>query len=107
MIKLTKNAINKITEFAADENLPLSIRIKILGQSCSGLGFEIEFDENITDLDEKIEQDGITVIVDQLSMCYIDDVVIDYVEGVFGNGFKFSGGIKYKSCRCESGIGFL
>lgn len=100
MIELTQKAVEKLKEFAEAEGVPLSLRISVKGGSCAGFVNEIEFNEVATDNDEVIEQDGIKLLVDQLSLQYLDGTIIDYKELEFGGGFSFNSPLSTGSCGC-------
>lgn len=106
MITLTEKAVKRIIEFAQEEGVPASIRLKINGQGCSGFVQDIQFDEIQTENDEVFEQDGVKILVDMLSIQYLDGSTIDYVEGEFSSGFKFNNPNVKNTCGCGSSISF-
>lgn len=102
MIQFTEIAVNKLKEFAAAEELPLIVRLKVLGGGCSGFTFDMCFESKINEADEIIEQDGVKAIVDPLSYQYLEEVVIDFVDGLMGAGFKFLNPKAKGTCGCGS-----
>lgn len=104
MITITKEAIERIKTFAKDEGIDHhNVRVRILGGGCGGLQYDMYYDDlPPTDLDEIFEQDGITIIVDCLSLTYMrGEITLDYIESEFGSGFKFiSNDDSLKSCGC-------
>jgi iron-sulfur cluster insertion protein len=100
MITLTDKAVAKLKEFAEDEGLKHSIRVKVVGGACAGLKNDLMFEENTLDTDEVFEDKGIKIIVDMLSIQYVDGSIIDYVEGVFESGFTFKNPNMKSSCGC-------
>lgn len=89
MIIITDKAQQKLKEFAEAEGLPTTVRLKVLGGGCAGFQNDMLFDDYIGEMDEVFEIDEIKVIVDSISLQYLEDTTIDYLEGQFQSGFKF------------------
>jgi iron-sulfur cluster insertion protein len=106
MIQLTEKAITKIKEIAESEGLQLSIRVKVKGGSCAGFVNDMEFDEITTDLDEIFEQDGIKVIIDPMSLQYLEGAVVDYIESEFQAGFTIKSPQEKGSCGCGKSVSY-
>ena len=103
MITITDKAIEKVKSFSADEGIGHnSIRVKVKGGGCAGFSYDIEFDDTSTDMDEVFEFDGVKIIIDPMSNQYLDGSEIDYVDGLFGAGFKFNNPNVTGSCGCGS-----
>jgi iron-sulfur cluster insertion protein len=109
MISLTEKAALKIKEIADGEGIPLIIRMKVVGGGCVGMSNDLQFDEeqNISDIDEVfIDQTTIKIVVDQVSLQYLDATVLDYLDGQFESGFKFLNPNVKSSCGCGKSVGF-
>jgi iron-sulfur cluster assembly protein len=106
MIILTDKAIKKIKEIADSEGLITSIRVKCLGSGCSGVVRDIHFEEQIMELDELSDQDGIKIIIDPFSSALLDETIVEYVEEEFGGGFRFSSHNVKSSCGCGKSVGY-
>jgi iron-sulfur cluster assembly accessory protein len=104
MITLTPEAVIKVKEIGEAEGLPLSIRAQVRGGSCAGFVNDMCFDEIINDLDEVIEQDGIKIIVDQMSLQYLEGTTIDYSELEFSTGFVFRSDNIKATCGCRKSV---
>lgn len=103
MISLTDKAVLKLKEMSeADGVGHLTIRLKVLGGGCAGFSYDMCFESVTADLDEVVEQDGIKVVVDPMSYQYLDEVTIDFVDGLMGAGFKFINPKAKGSCGCGS-----
>ncbi|SRR5258708_24619353 len=106
MITLTEKAVIKIKEIAEEDGLDLAIRIKAIGGGCSGIKFDMEFDNSPKELDDVLESGGIKIIVDTISFQYVDGITIDYISSNFIQGFKFIGGEIKSTCGCGSSYSF-
>jgi iron-sulfur cluster assembly protein len=76
------------------------LRVGVQGGGCSGLMYQLAFDDQIGSLDKVFDVNGIPVVVDLKSALYLRGVVIDYVSAMVGGGFKFSNPNASKSCGC-------
>jgi iron-sulfur cluster insertion protein len=103
MITLTEKASDKVKEIQAAEGLQgQGLRLRVIGGGCSGFSYDLFFDDEITDMDEKFETRGIPVYIDQMSLTYLEGTEIDYVEGLYGAGFKFNNPVAKSTCGCGS-----
>jgi iron-sulfur cluster insertion protein len=102
-IVLTDKAVAKLKEFSVAEEIGhLCIRVKCVGGGCAGLQRDMFFDDFVGEMDEVVEQDGIKVIVDQLSAQYFENTTLDYVEREWTSGFMFSDPTIKTTCGCGS-----
>lgn len=106
MIYLTEKATAKIKEFADAEGIKPSVRVRISSGGCAGFSYGLDFEEIAAETDEIIVQDGIQMIIDQMSFHYLEDTMIDYLESEFGEGFKFSSGSIKSTCGCGKSVSF-
>lgn len=103
MIALTDIAANKVKEIAAAEGLEgQGLRVQVKGGGCSGFQYDLYFDETASDMDQVVESNGIQIFIDPLSLQYLEDTQIDYVEGLHGAGFKFENPNVKGTCGCGS-----
>jgi iron-sulfur cluster insertion protein len=101
MVTLTENAATKIKEIAEGEGVPASIRAKVRGGECAGFTYELDFDAQEKELDEVFGTHGVAVLVDPMSLQYLDGTVIDYEENKLGSsGFRFNNPSSTGSCGC-------
>ena len=107
MITLTERAVIKIKEIAESEGIAsLTIRVSVKGGGCSGMTHDMEFSDQVSELDEIIEIDDIKVIIDPLSFQYLENASIDYLESPFGGGFKFNNPAVKATCGCGQSYSF-
>jgi len=103
-IELTENAIKKVQEIATAENSVAIIRAGVKGGGCAGYSYVLTLEEEagINDTDNVVEFDGVKVVVDMISMSYLEETTIDYVDGLMGAGFKFLNESAKTTCGCGS-----
>ena len=99
----TDSAANKVRELIEEEGNPdLKLRVFVSGGGCSGFQYDLYFDEKPTDMDQIVECLGIQLFVDPLSIQYLENTEIDYVESLSGAGFKFGNPNVKGTCGCGS-----
>ena len=107
MIELTDLAKQKLKEIIEDEGLKNQfIRLRIIGGGCAGYSNDMYFETEKQDTDELFEFDEIQIIIDPISYQYLDEVTIDYTDGLIGAGFKFINPKSTGSCGCGNSISF-
>jgi iron-sulfur cluster assembly accessory protein len=100
MITLTPVAGDKLKDLIATEADPgAGLRVKVIPGGCSGLAYSMTFDMPSDD-DEVVEQHGVQVIVDRLSVPYLLGAEFDYEEGFQGAGFRINNPNSTGSCGC-------
>lgn len=104
MIQLTENAVSKVHEIMGQqEPQPKALRISVVGGGCSGFQYSMAFENDTLPLDKHYDFDGgLKVVVDQASLLYLDNAVVDYVETMEGSGFKFENPNVESTCGCGS-----
>ncbi|MGD8858978.1 MAG: iron-sulfur cluster insertion protein ErpA [Myxococcales bacterium] len=104
MINLTERASEKVKEIQNAEDLQgQGLRVRVIGGGCSGFSYDLFFDDEINDaIDETFESHGIPIYVDMMSLTYLEGTEIDYVEGLYGAGFKFNNPTAKSTCGCGS-----
>jgi len=106
MITITDKAAEKVREIAAEDKLEgQALRLRILGGGCAGFNYDLYFEDKPIDTDETFEDKGVTMVVDQLSVLYLDGTEIDFVEGLYGAGFKFNNPNVTSTCGCGQSFG--
>lgn len=101
MIEITDSAKVKICDLLLEENNPkLSLRTFVQGGGCSGMSYGFTFDEEQTEDDFEIALDNFKVLVDAMSMQYLQGAVIDYKDDLDGSRFSISNPNAQSSCGC-------
>ncbi len=102
-IKITESAMSKIADLLAEENNPnLCLRTFVQGGGCSGFQYGFTFDEEQNDDDFLIEKPGMKLLVDAMSMTYLQGAEIDYSEDLIGSQFTIKNPNAQTTCGCGS-----
>ncbi|HWP00347.1 MAG TPA: iron-sulfur cluster insertion protein ErpA [Methylococcus sp.] len=102
-ILVTSSAADKVSELIAEEGNPdLKLRIYVSGGGCSGFQYGFAFEEAVGEDDTLIEKDGVTLLVDPVSLQYLAGAEIDYQEGLEGSRFLIKNPNAASSCSCGS-----
>ena len=97
--KVTDRAFARIAEITEGSDGPGCLRVAVSGGGCSGFQYEIELDDPKDD-DLVIEQDGIRVLVDPVSLPFLSNAVIDFTEELIGAKFAIDNPNATSSCGC-------
>jgi len=101
VITLTDSAAQKVKELvAAEGNSELALRVAVRPGGCSGFSYEMFFDSDFADDDQKLEYSGVKVVVDPASLQYLSGASLDYKEGLMGAGFTINNPNTTRSCGC-------
>ena len=76
------------------------IRVGVKGGGCSGLMYELDFDNILNDSDKSFEDNGIKVVVDKKSFLYLVGTTLDFSGGLNGKGFVFNNPNADRTCGC-------
>ena len=99
----TPAAAAKVGELIREEgNADLKLRVYIQGGGCSGFQYGFEFDENRAEDDVAVERDGVTLLVDPLSLQYLHGAEVDYTESLHGAQFVIRNPNAKTTCGCGS-----
>ena len=103
MITVTEAALIKIADILAEENNPkIKLRTFVQGGGCSGFSYGFTLDEEQNEDDFTVEQSGITILVDSMSMQYLQGAKIDYKEEFMGSQFVITNPNAQSTCGCGS-----
>lgn len=100
MLAATESAITKIKQQIQKRGKGLGIRIGVKTTGCSGLAYVLEFVDNPSDLDVKIDCDGCYIFVDPKSSPYLEGLTVDYVRNGLNEGFEFLNPNERDRCGC-------
>jgi iron-sulfur cluster insertion protein len=103
MITITENATVKLKDILAEENNPnLKLRIFVQGGGCSGMQYGFTLDETANEDDFTLDESGVQVLVDSMSMQYLSGAKIDYKDDLMGSSFSIDNPNAQTSCGCGS-----
>jgi len=96
-------AANKVKALIEEEGNPgLMLRVFVTGGGCSGFQYGFTFDENETEGDTRVVQEGVTLLIDPMSFQYLVGAEIDYTEGLEGAQFVIRNPNATTTCGCGS-----
>ena len=99
-ITLTESAARRIKEIMANEPQGAMLRVSVNGGGCSGFQYAFDVERTRQDEDLLVKRDGAAVLVDQVSLQYMDGSVIDFVDDLIGQSFKIENPHATASCGC-------
>jgi len=102
-VKFTDAAANKVKALITEENNPnLKLRLYISGGGCSGFQYGFSFDEKVTDGDVIVENDGVALVIDPMSIQYLMGSEVDYIDNLEGSQFVVRNPNASTTCGCGS-----
>lgn len=88
-----------------ENNDELMLRIAIAGGGCSGFKYVFSFDIEVGEDDTVIENQGVKLLIDPMSIMYLDDSEIDFVRSIEGDAFVIKNPHATTKCGCGSSFG--
>ncbi len=107
LIEVTDTAAERIRDLLEKEGKVEShgLRLKVVGGGCSGLRYELAFDDEVGEEDTELDQGGIRVIVDEKSALYLVGTTLDFVDTLQESGFKMLNPNAKNTCGCGESFG--
>lgn len=100
-VKLTAGAADKVRKLLEQEGRDdLRLRVAVQPGGCSGLIYQLYFDERLLDGDGVVDFDGVEVVVDRMSVPYLDGASIDFEDSIEKQGFTIDNPNAQGSCAC-------
>ncbi len=103
MINVTDKAKERIIELRSEEGYSNNhnVRVAVKGGGCSGLMYDLLFDDKIDqEKDDIFEDKGVKIIVDRKSLLYLLGTTLDFSDGLNGKGFQFVNPNASRTCGC-------
>jgi len=101
MIKISDKAKNEAVRLMEAEGNPnMFIRVGVTGGGCSGLMYNLDFDDKILSEDKEFEDNGIKIVLDNKSLLYLVGTELDFSGGLNGKGFVFVNPNASRTCGC-------
>jgi iron-sulfur cluster insertion protein len=99
----TDAAAAKVRKLIEEEKNPaLMLRVFVSGGGCSGFQYGFTFEENAAEDDMRVERNGVTLLIDPLSLQYLTGAEIDYKEDLNGAQFVIKNPNAKTTCGCGS-----
>ena len=107
LVNVTDSAAEQIKRLLDSEGKlsTHALRMKVVGGGCSGLQYQLMFDDSQRDDDAIVESDGVIVRVDEKSALYLVGTTLDYVDSLMESGFKIENPNATNTCGCGSSFG--
>lgn len=99
-VHVTDRAARRIGEIIATEAKPLMLRVSVKAGGCSGFQYAFDLVQERENGDYAIEKEGITVLIDEVSLPYMTGAEIDFVDDLIGASFKINNPNATASCGC-------
>jgi iron-sulfur cluster assembly protein len=99
-ISLTTNAAKHVQNFLAKRGKGVGLRLGVRTSGCSGMAYKLEFADAVDSEDLQFVSNGVTILVDQHSLPYIDGMELDYAREGLNEGFKFNNPNVKDQCGC-------
>lgn len=102
-VSISERAASRVAELIKQQgNAALKLRLSVSGGGCSGFQYGFDFDEEQKPDDVVVERDGVTMLVDGMSLLYLMGSEVDFVEDLVGASFQVVNPNATASCGCGS-----
>jgi iron-sulfur cluster assembly accessory protein len=101
-IQLTPSAAERVAAIAARQGKPAILRLSVEGGGCSGFQYRFGLADAVESDDLTVERDGVTLVVDSVSLDLVRGSAVDYVENLGGAAFKVENPQAASGCGCGS-----
>jgi iron-sulfur cluster insertion protein len=99
----TENAAQKVKELIDEEGTPdLKLRVFVSGGGCSGFQYGFTFEEDVNEDDTQVEKNGVSLLIDPMSLQYLMGAEIDYQDSLQGSQFVIRNPNAASTCGCGS-----
>jgi iron-sulfur cluster assembly accessory protein len=103
MLTLTEIAAGKVRELLTEEGRPdIALRVAVQPGGCSGLRYAMYLDDQVSEKDQTDEQHGVRLVIDKMSVPYLTQATIDFVDSLEQTGFTIDNPAAQSSCACGS-----
>jgi iron-sulfur cluster assembly accessory protein len=101
MITLTQTAAGKVKELLEEEGRDdIALRIAVQPGGCSGLRYAMFLDDQVSEKDQTAEQFGVRLVVDKMSVPYLTQATVDFVDTLEQSGFTIDTPAAQGGCAC-------
>jgi iron-sulfur cluster assembly accessory protein len=100
-MQLTESAAGKVKELLHEEGRSdIALRVAVQPGGCSGLRYAMFLDDQVSEKDQTEEQFGVRLVIDRMSVPYLSQATIDYVDSLEATGFTIDNPAAQSSCAC-------
>lgn len=105
VLTLTDRAAERMTEImaAADENF-IGVKIGVKNGGCAGMEYTMDYATEAAPLDEKVEENGISILIDPKAILFLLGTEIDYVTEKLSSRFVFNNPNQTDACGCGESV---
>jgi iron-sulfur cluster assembly protein len=103
MIKVSTQAREQVMQMMQLDGYDISdsfVRVGVKSGGCSGLSYELKFDNTLGDDDKLFEDNNVRIVVDKKSFLYLVGTTLEYSGGLNGKGFVFNNPNANRTCGC-------
>ena len=107
LVEVSESAAERLKELLDREGKlgTHALRMKVVGGGCSGLQYQLAFDDAVKETDTQVEAGGVRVIVDEKSALYLVGTTLDFVDTLQESGFKMENPNASSTCGCGESFG--
>ena len=99
-VTISDRAARRIAQILQAEAQPAMLRLAVTGGGCSGFQYNFAVDDARTEEDLVLEKDGATVLIDPVSLDFLQGAEIDFTDDLIGQAFKVNNPNATSSCGC-------
>ena len=103
MIKVSDTAIDKVIQLMTDDGFNAKtdfVRVGVKSGGCSGLSYDLDFDNKQQENDKIFEDNDVKIVVDKKSFLYLVGTTLEFSGGLNGKGFVFNNPNANRTCGC-------
>ena len=103
MIHMTEKALKEVKRLqTTDAAAPgAMLRVMVVGGGCSGMSYKLDFEKNpAAPADKVFEQECVKLVVDPKSLLFLQNMTLDFSDGLNGTGFVFNNPNAKRTCGC-------
>ncbi len=103
MISVSETAKSKLAILMSEEGFAIEkdyVRVGVKSGGCSGLSYELKFDDKTVETDKVFEANDVKIAVDKKSLLYLVGTTLEFSGGLNGKGFVFNNPNAQRTCGC-------
>ncbi len=108
LLEVTESAADRIKQLLEREGkagATHALRVRVIGGGCSGLQYQLGFDDQIHEDDTVLSTGGVRVVVDEKSALYLSGTTLDFADSLMETGFKMKNPNAKTTCGCGESFG--